>query len=234
MSARLGTALRGAHGSQRRQAAEDARGGARMSSTVTASSLAMVSAVGIRRPKDLQLAGELLASAAGAFHGHQHAGLDLGAGALEFGVSASIWTRCNSSQGHGHELGGLGLAGAGVDAEDAGFHIGAGEGIDGVDQAALFADFLEQAGGHAAAEQGREQQRRVVIRVGVADRGEAQDDVHLVEIALFAELAAGVEAGGRGFRHVAGQVGKMLAGPDRRRGRARDCRWRRRPRFPAA
>ena len=53
----------------------------------------------------------------------------------------------------------------GVHAEVAGIGVGGGEGVGGVHQAALFADFLEQPGGHAAAQDGVEHAHDVAALV---------------------------------------------------------------------
>ena len=66
---------------------------------------------------------------------------------------------------HRHQLGRLVLAGAGIDAEQPAVAIAVGEGVDRIDQAALFAHLLEQPRGHAAAERGRQHRGGVIVRV---------------------------------------------------------------------
>ena len=78
------------------------------------------------------------------------------------------------------DLADLGRRAAGVHAEVAGIGVGGGEGVGGVDQAALLADLLEQPGGHAAAEDGVEHAHDVAAVVGGDDRGAAHDDVGLL------------------------------------------------------
>ena len=71
--------------------------------------------------------------------------------------------------------------GAGVDAERAGVAVGAQVGVDGVGHAALFADGLEEARAHAAAEHGVQDQRGVAVVVGDGRRGHAEADLHLLQ-----------------------------------------------------
>ena len=140
------------------------------SSIVTASILATVSAVGHHAAEDLHLPGQLLATAAGAFQRHQQAGLHLRAGAGQFGLGHAGLHLAQLLERHRHQLLRLALAGAGIDAEQAAIHVGRGEGIDRIDQPALLPDLLEQARGHAAAQQGGEHHRGVVVRVAIGDR----------------------------------------------------------------
>ena len=71
--------------------------------------------------------------------------------------------------------------GAGVDAERAGVAVGAQVGIDGVGQAALFADGLEEARAHAAAQDRVQDQGGVAVFVGDGRGGHAQADLHLLQ-----------------------------------------------------
>ena len=82
-----------------------------------------------------------------------------------------------SSHSAGISSAGLVLAGAGIDAEHAAVAIGVGEGIDRIDEAALLADLLEEARGHAAAERGRHDRGGVIIVIGEGEAGEAQQDM---------------------------------------------------------
>src|SRR5581483_12060457 len=68
--------------------------------------------------------------------------------------------------------------------------------MDAVDQAALLADALEQARGHAAAEQRRIDGHGVVVRIAVADALAAEHEMDLLERARLAAVAADI-----GHRH---------------------------------
>ena len=98
-------------------------------------------------------------------------------------------------QRHRHQLFGLRLPGPGVDAEQAAIHKGGGERVDGVHQPALLPDLLEQPRRHAAAQQGAEQEGAVVVGVVERDGGEAEHDVHLIQVPRFPELPAAILAG---------------------------------------
>ena len=160
---------------------------------------------------DLELAGELLAAAAGGFQGHQQGGAELGLGAVQLLLGHVVLDAAQFLQRHGDELGGLVLPRAGIDREHAAVPEGGVEGVDGIDEAALLADLLEQAGGHAATEQAGHQHGRVVHRVAIARAGEAQHDMDLIQLPLLAELAAGI-AGGLGLVRLGyRQVGEVAA-----------------------
>ena len=100
------------------------------------------------------------------------------------------------------DLEGLVGGGAGVDAEGAGVAVGAEVRVDGVGQAALFTDGLEEAGAHAAAEHGVEDQRGVAVVVGDGRRGHAEAELDLLEGLLVLEQDArgGERASGSGAR----------------------------------
>ncbi len=95
------------------------------------------------------------------------------------------------------DLEGLAGGGAGVDAEGSGVAIGAEVGVDGVGHAALFADGLEEARTHAAAEHGVEDERGVAVLVGDGRGGDAEADLHLLEGFLVAQHDAGAGFGRR-------------------------------------
>src|SRR5207247_8315673 len=94
-----------------------------------------------------------------------------------------------------NELRRLGLAGTGIDPEESAVAVTVDKGVDRVDQASLFSDLLEQAGGHAAAEGSREHCGGVVVRVVEHDAGKAHNNMQLFEIAVLAPVAAGVAGG---------------------------------------
>ena len=93
----------------------------------------------------LQLPGKLFAAAAGGFQGHQQgsAQLRLGAGQFIFGHVALHLDQFLKR--HRHQFSGFLLTGAGINLEQAAILEGRGKGIDGINQAALFTDFLKQA-----------------------------------------------------------------------------------------
>ncbi len=97
--------------------------------------------------------------------------------------------------------------GAGVDAEGPGVAIGAEVGVDGVGHAALFADGLEEARAHAAAQDGIQNERGVAVFVGDGRGGDAEADLHLFEGLFVAQNDAGAGLGRWQFvqRFAAGQ-----------------------------
>ena len=82
------------------------------------------------------------------------------------------------------ELGKLAPAARGIKAEQAGVGIGPVEGMDRIGEAALLAHFLEQARGHAAADDIGEDMRGILILIGVGHALEADDDMSLLEAPL--------------------------------------------------
>ena len=74
------------------------------------------------------------------------------------------------------------LAQTGVNRHQAGVQMGRGERVDGVAQAALLADALEQAGGHAAAENVRQQVHREAVLAQRRNAGEGQTQVVLLDL----------------------------------------------------
>ena len=98
-----------------------------------------------------------------------------------------------------HQLRDLVFAGAGIDAEDAAVAVRMREGVDRIDEAALLADLLEEPRGHAAAQRGREHVRRPVVGSACGTPREAEDEMHLFEVAVLADSPPAV-AGGLGFR----------------------------------
>ena len=96
-----------------------------------------------------------------------------------------------------HDLGhGAGVPGraARIDGETTVVLEGLEEGIDGVDEPARLPHFLEQARGHAAAEDFREQPRSEQFVGAGGGRGPGEDEVRLFQLAGFAG-PAGQRAG---------------------------------------
>src|SRR5690606_5958076 len=93
-------------------------------------------------------------------------------------------------------------AAAGVHAEQAAVGEAGGVRVHAVGQAALLADLLEEAGGHAAAEGGVEDAHGPAAVVGAGEAGHAEDDVRLLGLAAeefdAARGAQGAAAGARG------------------------------------
>ncbi len=94
----------------------------------------------------------------------------------------------------GHQLRQVLAAGRGMDAEDAGIGKAPVEGIDGVAEAAELAHFLEQAGGHAAAEDIGEDLRTVEIAGVIGLALEAEQDLRVHQVARLADIAADIAA----------------------------------------
>ena len=80
--------------------------------------------------------------------------VDLGAGAADLFGRDPGRDLGHLVEHQGQQLRHLAFAGAGIDAEQAAVGIGGVEAVNAVDQTPLLADTLEQARGHAAAEQG--------------------------------------------------------------------------------
>ena len=89
-------------------------------------------------------------------------------------------------------------AGAGVERDQPGVLVGAGLGEDRVAEPAPLAQLLEQPRGHAAAERGGVDLRGIGVVVADARRLEGERDVHLLEIARLAPLAAAKRAAATG------------------------------------
>ena len=110
------------------------------------------------------LAGEGGHAGAGAFEAEDHVALDLVLGAVEFFVGDGLVLEAGElGEGEGEDFAGVVDGAAGVDGEGAGVAEGVQLGVDGVGEAALFADGLEEAGAHAAAEDGVEQVGGVAV-----------------------------------------------------------------------
>src|ERR1019366_2079237 len=78
-----------------------------------------------------------------------------------------------------------------VDGEASGVAVGIEIAVDGVGQALSLADVLEEAGAHAAAEQGVENVAGVALLVGDGIGGDSEAELHLFESLLVAQDNAG-------------------------------------------
>jgi len=121
-----------------------------------------------RRAVDQHVLRQLLAARPGALQRHQQPGLHLRLGARQLGRGEAVGKARGLLAQYRQQLGRLLFAGAGIDAEQPAVAIAMREGMDRIDEAALLAHLLEQAGRHAAAERGRQHGCRVII--GVAER----------------------------------------------------------------
>ena len=128
------------------------------------------------------LAGEVGHARVRAFETHQDVALELIFCAGEFLVAERRLLQTaefrHDEVDHFERLAG---GGSGIDAEGAGVAVGTEVGVDGVSHAALFANGLEEARTHAAAEHGIEDQRGVAIVVGNRRRGYAEAELHLLK-----------------------------------------------------
>ena len=127
------------------------------------------------------------------------------------GVSPSA-ARRSSSAVELAELADLVGAGAGIEGDLAGVLEGAGLGEDRVAEPALLAQLLEQPRRHAAAERGRVDLRRIGRLVAHARAFEGHREVHLLEVALLAALAAGEAGRGHRSRRAAHQPAEERLG----------------------
>ncbi len=160
----------------------------------------MISSVGTRRPKINSWRASSSLCAKAALERHHQARLELGAGAHQL-LLARLLDQLQELVAHdGHQLGDLLLAGAGVDAEQAGIGVARGEGEDRVGEAALLAYLLEQSRRHAAAEHGREDLKRVEVVIEIRERRQPEQQMGLLEVAFLAPIAPLV-AGRQGGRH---------------------------------
>ena len=144
------------------------------------------------------LAGEVGHAGHGAFEGEQEIALELILGAAELawlerlGLEAAEFLHDEVDDLEG-AVGGS----SGVDAEGACVAIGSEVAVDGVDEAAFFADGLEEARAHAAAEDGVEQEGRVAGLVSDGRSGHAETKLDLFEGFFVAQVDAWGD-GGRG------------------------------------
>ena len=167
------------------------------------------------------LAGEVGHAGHGAFEREEQIALELILGAAELaGLERLGFEAAKLLHDEVDDLKGAIRGGAGVDAEGAGVAVGVEVAVDGVDEAAFFADGLEEAGAHAAAEQGIEQQGGVTVGVADGRRGDAKAELDLFKSLLAAHLnprgdygrsLIGVERAGAERGEVAGdQVDKFV------------------------
>src|SRR5579883_754137 len=173
---------------------------------------------------DEKLLRQLLAARRGALQRHEDAGLELRPRALQLGGAEPVADAPDLIAHGRHQLGDLLGPGAGIDAEEAGVAIAMREGIDGIDEATLLADLLKEPRGHAAAQRRRQHRGGVVVGILVGEAGKAQHDMHLLEVALLAPVAADIDGGlgargalmrqaGEGARRMVGErLGIDLAG----------------------
>ena len=164
----------------------------RTASTSTASSLAVISASGITRPKASSCPAICSARAAGRSSPISRPDLQLRLGAGHFLGTGRLGDRRHFAGDNGRQLGGLGLAGAGIDADHAAIGEGMREGVDRIAQPALLTHFLEQPRGHAAAQRGRIDLGRIDVRIGAGDPGKSVGDMHLFVIFSEPQIAAAI------------------------------------------
>ena len=137
------------------------------------------------------LPGEVGHARHGAFEREQDVAFQLIFGALEL-VGGERFFLKPAKFGHDEfdYLDCLGRRCAGVDAERACVPIGVEVAVDGVGEAALFADRLEESRAHAAAENGIQNERDVAVLVGDRLRRDAEAELHLFERFLVAQADA--------------------------------------------
>ena len=168
-----------------------------------------------------------------ALHRHQQAGPGLGADPVDLALADGLG-------GVGDDLldqlgrgGALAARGGGVDREQADVAIGIEARIDGVGEAAILAQLLEQARRHAAADRVREQPRGVIIRMELGRAGEAEREMGLVAGGAADPVAAG-KAGGLGRRRwCRRKLAEQAVGELDEPGMIRPCRRRPDERLPA-
>jgi hypothetical protein len=144
------------------------------------------------------LAREVRHARHGAFEREQEIALELVLGAAEFArLERLALEAAEFLHDEVDDLDGAIGRGSGVDAEGAGVAVGREVGVDGVDEATLFADGLEEAGTHAAAEDSVEQESGVAGFVGDGRCGNAEAELNLLERFLVAQVNARGNGGSR-------------------------------------
>src|SRR3954451_7338530 len=152
------------------------------------------------------LPGKVGHAGVGAFKSHQDVALELVLAASQFFFAERILFEV-VELGHDevYDFKSLACGGAGVDAEGAGVAVRAEVGVDGVSQAALFADGLEETGAHAAAKDGIEDKRGEAVIVGDGGSGNTEAELNLLEGFLVLEENARAGLGSLRFeRGLAG------------------------------
>jgi hypothetical protein len=144
----------------------------------------------------MDLAGEMVAAGLHRFEAHQQPRLALRAGAGEFGVAQRLGGLGEDLPGERQRFRRLGASGGAIDAEQARFGEALRPGIDAVGEAALLAQLLEQARGHAAARRRRIEGERMHAGLDMAEAGMREGHMGLIEAAAIMMRAAG-EDGGR-------------------------------------
>ena len=150
------------------------------------------------------LACEVGHATAGALETHDNIAAELVFGTGEFGLRDGLGSETQKLMDRKlDDFARLLNGGACVDAKRASVTEGTHLRVDGVGKAAVFADGLEQAGAHAAAEDGVHQIKAVAAGITDRRRGDAEADLDLLERPLALEGDMGV--GGR--RRVARKKG---------------------------
>ena len=129
--------------------------------------------------------------------------------ALARANSAGLHALSQGSDFAGDDLGetsGVFGGATGIDAQHADVGVGVGVGVDGVGQSQTLAGLLEQARGHAAAEDFGEQPQGPMVGVEHARGGQQEDHMRLFQGSALDRDAAGEGAGGRrrGTRGIGG------------------------------
>ena len=131
------------------------------------------------------LAGEIGHAGAGGLEGKHERALEVIFRAEEFFLRDGRFLHgAKFGDGHVHDLADGFFRGARVDAEDSGVGIGSKFAEDGVSEALLFANILEEARGHSAAEKIVEDRGGEAAFIGEGDGRNADADVDLLEVAL--------------------------------------------------
>src|ERR1017187_4374019 len=136
-------------------------------------------------------------AAGGGFEAEHDVALELVFGSLQLCLRDGIFFETTQFlDGEPEDFRGFFGGGAGVDGEGAGVAEGTGLGVDGVGEAAFFADGLEEAAAHAAAEHGVEQEDGVAG--GGVDRRRGDTEAKLDLLQGLLALERDVRMGGRG------------------------------------
>ena len=135
----------------------------------------------------------------GGLQAHEHVGLGLLPGPIQLGLGDAVVGEVADHGQDGVQGLALGLLPqGGVDAEVAGVVVAGAVGVDGVAQALLLPHLLEQAGGHAAPQDGGQQLHLEPPGVCEGDAGEGQGQVVLLDGLLLHRHAGDVGGGAHG------------------------------------
>ncbi len=136
------------------------------------------------------------------FLSHEESGLETFFCTLDFFVGDIVGKSDNFVYENGNELRDEFRSCSGVDGEVTNIVVWTVRSSDGIDKTSFFADFLEESGRHASAEDLGDNGGSPMVFVGSCRRGESEGDMNLLRVAFFEFFASCVGSGyawGRGY-----------------------------------